>query len=171
MLKPDNSPRISVLLADEATSRGPAVGSFDPLSGWSDGVSLEKSHFCLLIKPQIVLRSSTSDSSVCLLAATQASAQVFALMDQTNADDPVSGKIMTRQVDILCCQLYGADIFPEAIPPCQVCRCSPLPLLVRTRNVFHSKFSLIFDVRVKISIAWFRKRMLHSDTINSTASG
>jgi nucleoside diphosphate kinase len=96
MLKPDHSPRISVLFADETASRGPSMGSFDPLNGWSDGVSLEKSHFCLLIKPQVVLRSSTSDSSVCLLAATQASAQVFALMDQTNADDPVSGKIMTR---------------------------------------------------------------------------
>ncbi|OBZ70530.1 hypothetical protein A0H81_09422 [Grifola frondosa] len=30
--------------------------SIDPLQAWSDGVSLRKSHFCLLLKPQVVLQ-------------------------------------------------------------------------------------------------------------------
>ena len=68
----------------------------DPLSGWSDGVSLSKSHFCLLLKPQIVLRSETDVDHICVLAAVQAKLQTFAIMDVSNAEDPISGKVMSR---------------------------------------------------------------------------
>jgi hypothetical protein len=70
--------------------------AMDPLSGWSDGVTLRKSHFCLLLKPQIVLRSEANADSVCVLAAVQAKLQSFAIMDESNVEDPVSGKIMSR---------------------------------------------------------------------------
>ncbi|OBZ70295.1 hypothetical protein A0H81_09960 [Grifola frondosa] len=70
--------------------------SLDPLQGWSDGVSLRKSHFCLLLKPQVVLRSEASTESVCILAAVQGKLKAYAIMDDSNADDPVSGKVMTR---------------------------------------------------------------------------
>jgi hypothetical protein len=73
-----------------------APDAMDPLSGWSRGVSLCKSHFCLLLKPQIVLRSETNMDSVCVLAAVQAKLQSFAIMDDSNVEDPVSGKIMSR---------------------------------------------------------------------------
>jgi hypothetical protein len=73
-----------------------ASDAMDPLSGWSDGVSLRKSHFCLLLKPQIVLRSETNADSVCVLAAVQAKLQSFAIMDTSNVEDPISGKIMSR---------------------------------------------------------------------------
>jgi hypothetical protein len=96
MLNPDHNPRASVLMGEGSTPRPPAA-TVDPLSGWADGVSLTRSHFLLLLKPQIVLRSSLNDSSV-LLAAGQATAQAFAIMDAANADDPVSGKVMTRHV-------------------------------------------------------------------------
>jgi hypothetical protein len=95
MLHPESSPRISVLMSDAPSLKRPDH-DVDPLNGWSDGVSLNKSHFCLLLKPQIVLSSDITGSSVCLLAATQATAQTFAIMDEANADDPISGKIMTR---------------------------------------------------------------------------
>lgn len=68
----------------------------DPMSGWSDGVSIRKGHFCLLLKPQIVLRSEASADAVCILAAVQGKLQSYAVMDTANADDPVSGKIMSR---------------------------------------------------------------------------
>ncbi|KAH9938206.1 golgi-body localization protein domain-containing protein [Fomitopsis serialis] len=75
-------------------------GPMDPLGGWSDGVSLRKSHFCLLLKPQIVLRSGndtdTGPDSVCILAALQGKLSSFAILDDANADDPVSGKVMSR---------------------------------------------------------------------------
>ena len=73
-----------------------AADAMDPLSGWSDGVSLRKSHFCLLLKPQIVLRSEANADSVCVLAAVQAKLQSFAIMDDSNVEDPISGKIMSR---------------------------------------------------------------------------
>lgn len=75
-------------------------GPVDPLAGWSEGVSLTKGHFCLLLKPQIVLRAgSEADSgldSVCILAAVQGKLSSFGILDDANADDPISGKVMTR---------------------------------------------------------------------------
>lgn len=72
----------------------------DPLEGWDEGVSLRKSHCCLLLKPQIVLRGeSTKDT--CVVAAAQAKLQSFAIMDVSNLDDPVSGKVMSRNYTTL----------------------------------------------------------------------
>lgn len=77
-----------------------APGAADPLDGWSQGVSLRKSDFCLLLKPQIVLRSeATAESdadSVCVLAAVQGKMKSYNIMDDANADDPISGKVMSR---------------------------------------------------------------------------
>lgn len=67
----------------------------DPLDGWSDGVTLQKAHCCFLLKPQVVLRDEGSDD-VCIVAAVQAKMQSFAIMDNANIDDPISGKIMSR---------------------------------------------------------------------------
>jgi hypothetical protein len=68
----------------------------DPMRGWAEGVSLEKGHFCLLLKPQLVLRSEASKEAVCVLAAVQGKLQTYNIMDQANIDDPVSGKVMSR---------------------------------------------------------------------------
>lgn len=68
----------------------------EPMAGWSEGVFLRKSHFCLLLKPQIVLRSETSTEAVVILAAVHGKLQTYAIMDIENADDPVSGRVMTR---------------------------------------------------------------------------
>ncbi|KAH7887657.1 golgi-body localization protein domain-containing protein [Phlebopus sp. FC_14] len=73
----------------------------DPLDGWEDGVILRKRHFCLLLKPQIILRSIEPPSeagkeSTAILAAVQAKLQSFNIMDARNLEDPISGNIMTR---------------------------------------------------------------------------
>jgi RNA pol II promoter Fmp27 protein domain len=68
----------------------------DPLDGWSEGVSLDRSHFCVLLKPQIVLSSETDADSVCVVAAGLAKLQTNAIMDDSNADDPISGRVMNR---------------------------------------------------------------------------
>lgn len=91
-----SGPRVSVLMSDDAARPSPAA--VNPLTGWSEGVTLNKSHFCLLLKPQIVLRSEADAQSVCILAAGQAKSQAFNILDDANADDPVSGRVMTRQV-------------------------------------------------------------------------
>lgn len=73
----------------------------DPLDGWDEGIVLRKSHFCLLLKPQIVLRTKEHREdlqciSTVVLAALQAKLQSFRIMDVSNLEDPVSGNIMTR---------------------------------------------------------------------------
>ncbi|KAF8138424.1 golgi-body localization protein domain-containing protein [Boletus edulis] len=72
-----------------------------PLDGWDEGVVLRKRHFCLLLKPQIILRSidpslNVDTESVAILAAVQAKLQVFKIMDASNLEDPISGPIMHR---------------------------------------------------------------------------
>ncbi|EMD40776.1 hypothetical protein CERSUDRAFT_111360 [Gelatoporia subvermispora B] len=87
----------------------------DPLDGWSKGVSLRKSHICLLLKPQIVLRSESNAESVCVLAAVQGKLKSVAVMDDSNADDPVSGKVMSRNY----ASLSGLQTFsPSATNKC-----------------------------------------------------
>lgn len=73
----------------------------NPLEGWEEGVVLRKRHFCLLLKPQIILRSTdpapdVDMESVVILAAVQAKLQTFKIMDASNLEDPVSGHIMHR---------------------------------------------------------------------------
>lgn len=94
ILTGESGPETAVHTSEDPLLKAPDV--VYPLSGWSDGVSLRKSHFCLLLKPQIVLRSETHLDSVCVLAAVQAKLQSFAIMDNINVEDPISGKIMTR---------------------------------------------------------------------------
>lgn len=71
---------------------------FNPLDGWSEAVSLNKTHFCLLLKPQCILRSEASEDSVIILAAAQATLQAYSILDTANIDDPISGRVMTRWV-------------------------------------------------------------------------
>lgn len=71
-------------------------GRVNPLSGWSDGVSLRKSHCCLLLKPQFVLRSEDVKEESCVVAAVQAKLLSFGIMDDANIDDPINGKVMSR---------------------------------------------------------------------------
>ncbi|KAH7921808.1 hypothetical protein BV22DRAFT_1114199 [Leucogyrophana mollusca] len=88
-----DSKSLSVDVDDNPSGDGGAV---DPLGGWEEGVSLRRSHFCLLLKPQIVLRSEANSEAVSVLAAVQAKLQSFKIMDDSNLEDPVSGTIMTR---------------------------------------------------------------------------
>ncbi|KAI5124944.1 hypothetical protein M0805_007371 [Coniferiporia weirii] len=74
--------------------------NFNPMDGWSEGVSLNKSHFCLLLKPQVLLSDSSKDS-VLVLAAVQATLQSFAILDTANIEDPISGRVMTRSHAVL----------------------------------------------------------------------
>ena len=78
--------------------RSPDPRSQDPLEGWADGVSLRKGHFCLLLKPQVILRSAESREAICVLAAIHGILKTYAIMDDVNIDDPACGKIMNKCV-------------------------------------------------------------------------
>lgn len=84
----------------EPTEQPNDLQHVDPLSGWSEGVALRKSHFCLLLKPQFVLRSETDEEAVCIMTAVQGKLQSYNIMDIEHADDPISGNILTRFVYI-----------------------------------------------------------------------
>jgi hypothetical protein len=84
---------VSIDIAEDVADEDGAV---NPLVGWEEGVALQKRHFCLLLKPQIVLRSEGSPDFVSVLAAVQAKLQSFTILDKSNMEDPISGTIMTR---------------------------------------------------------------------------
>lgn len=93
ILKGDNTTKVSVDVIRGKEELAP--DKMDPMDGWTEGVSLCQSHYCLLLKPQIVLRGETS-LDACIVAAAQAKLQSFSIMDLANMDDPVSGKVMSR---------------------------------------------------------------------------
>ncbi|KAJ7179036.1 golgi-body localization protein domain-containing protein [Mycena filopes] len=98
----------------------------DPLDGWFDGVSLQKGHCCLLLKPQIVLRD---EAQTCVVAAVQAKLQSYAIMDDSNVDDPVSGKVMSRTFTTLS----GLQTFSPSSPDYCGDGCVPLEVLIDFR--------------------------------------
>lgn len=93
ILKTTDSPKPSVEVRHEKPDH--TKGKIDPLDGWAEGVSLSKSHCCLLLKPQIVMRGTERKDTV-IVAAGQAKLQVFNIMDNLHMDDPISGKVMSR---------------------------------------------------------------------------
>lgn len=105
MIKGDNQTKISVEVQNKDLQD---PNMFDPMDGWAEGVSLAKSHYCLLLKPQIVLRGETPNDT-CIVAAAQAKLQSFAIMDSGNFDDPVSGKVMSRCVCLLKKSVTSAE--------------------------------------------------------------
>lgn len=98
VLRGDNSTKLPIDIIQE-TGAG-ISGIIEPLSGWSDGVSLQRSHCCILLKPQIIF-SAEAPEDKCIVAAAQAKLESFAIMDISNLEDPVSGKIMSRCVKII----------------------------------------------------------------------
>ncbi|KIY49303.1 hypothetical protein FISHEDRAFT_9609, partial [Fistulina hepatica ATCC 64428] len=101
----------------------------NPLSGWSEGIALQKSIVGHLLKPQIVLRTVDNDEAVCIAAAVQATLQSFAILDQFNKDDPISGKIMTRSY----ASLSGLQMFSPVEPLHDADGYVPLEVLIDLR--------------------------------------
>ena len=56
-----------------------------------------RTHFCLLFKPQIVLRSNLDDESVIIISANDAAIQIANVMDK-KIEDPVDGHMLTKSV-------------------------------------------------------------------------
>ncbi|KAG1892357.1 golgi-body localization protein domain-containing protein, partial [Suillus subluteus] len=117
---------VSIEVADDVAD---GDGVVNPLVGWDEGVVLQKRHFCLLLKPQIVLRNEGSTDSVSVLAAVQAKLQSFTIMDKSNLEDPVSGTVMTRSY----MSLDGLQTFcPVDLASCGD-GCVPLEVLIDYR--------------------------------------
>ncbi|KAJ7638917.1 golgi-body localization protein domain-containing protein [Roridomyces roridus] len=113
---------------EEEPVQEPPMGT-NPLEGWFEGVSLFKGHCCLLLKPQIVLRTEAASNQTLVVAAVQAKLSAYAIMDDSNADDPVSGKVMSRSFTTLS----GLQTFSPASPDYSGDGCVPLEVLIDFR--------------------------------------
>ncbi|TFK75811.1 hypothetical protein BDN72DRAFT_809463 [Pluteus cervinus] len=105
----------------------PLFDSMDPFRGWSEGISVRKAHCCLLLNPQIVMRGEPNGKA-CVVAAILTKVQSYGIMDNTNLDDPISGKIMSRTYT----SLSGLQTFAPARPQCSD-PCVPLEVLIDYR--------------------------------------
>jgi hypothetical protein len=103
------SPELAALarLAEHPRASTSTSSRIDPSEGWSDGVSIRKSHLCLLLKPQFCLQMEHRNGakgekelppSTVVISTTSASLQSFDVVDNEHADDPVNGHIMVRLV-------------------------------------------------------------------------
>ena len=163
----DTAGGLENILADAYTD-APRPG-LNPLEGWNEGVSLDQSHFCVLLKPQIVLHSESSEDSTCVVAAGVTKFKVNNIMDNENADDPINGTIMSRWVfcgvrrSCVCLSRVGhTSGFRES-------RSSRRPRPARRKtDAFRSKCLLISDARATISIDWFHKPRQRFATTGST---
>lgn len=164
VLRGDNSSKLPIDIIQETESRAPS--KTEPLSGWADGVSLQRSHCCILLKPQIILSGEASEDE-CIVAAAQAKLESFAIMDLANLEDPISGKIMSR------CVIFSEASTPSNHAPGIIrhfpgCRHLHQPRHdLRRALLFLWKSWSIYVARVMLSSASYLKRKQYSITTNS----
>ncbi|KAJ3853573.1 golgi-body localization protein domain-containing protein [Lentinula lateritia] len=138
---------------------------FDPMDGWSESVSLRKSHCCLLLKPQIVLRNRGEVDETCVVAALQAKLQSFAIMDDANADDPVTGKIMTRTYAVLS----GMQTFAPTSRVDSGDGCVPLEVLIDLRCESDAFERLVPQTDASLQYDKFNRLRLHNNVTSAVA--
>jgi len=68
----------------------------DPLHGWGEEAALSRSHYGIVIKPQVVMQSNKFVDACLIVAASDVSLQNFHILDVHNQDDPITGHIMSR---------------------------------------------------------------------------
>ena len=161
----DTAGGLENILADAYTD-APRPG-LNPLEGWNEGVSLNQSHFCVLLKPQIVLHSEASEDSTCVVAAGVTKLKINNIMDNENADDPINGSIMSRS-DSATCRFCVCSPHVGHTSGFRASRCSRRPSTAQKRmDAFQSRSSLISDARAMSLIDWFHKRRQRFDTTGS----
>ena len=163
----DTAGGLENILADAYTD-APRPG-LNPLEGWNEGVSLKQNHFCVLLKPQVVLHSEASEPSTSIVTAGVAKLKINNIMDKENEDDPINGTIMSRYVSIGCVILALCPPRAERTSDFRVSKYSRRQRPAwQGMNVFQSRFSSISNAKVTISIDWFPKPRPPFATIGST---
>ncbi|PPQ99072.1 hypothetical protein CVT24_003632 [Panaeolus cyanescens] len=163
ILRGDNSTKISVDLAKDRPLPD-QHRPIDPLDGWDDGVSLRKSHCFLLLKPQIVLHGEDPADS-CVLAAAQGKLQSFAIMDTLNANDPITGKVMSRNY----ASLSGLQIFAPTHVAASLDGSVPLEVLIDLRCESRSFERLVPQAEATFHYDKFNRLRLRNNLTSGTA--
>ncbi|KAJ3799089.1 golgi-body localization protein domain-containing protein [Lentinula aff. detonsa] len=146
-------------------NKAETTADLDPMDGWSEGVSLRKSHCCLLLKPQIVLRNRGEADETCVVAALQAKLQSFAIMDDANADDPVTGKVMTRTYAVLS----GMQTFAPTFKIDSGDGCVPLEVLIDLRCESDAFERLVPQTDASFKYDKFNRLRLHNSVASAVA--
>lgn len=68
----------------------------DPKDGISDEFSIRRTNVCVLLKPQIVLRSDIDEHSTVIITAIRARLQNYRVSDDTCPEDYVNSRVMYR---------------------------------------------------------------------------
>ncbi|KAJ9480159.1 Protein FMP27, mitochondrial [Pseudozyma hubeiensis] len=76
-------------------------GEFRPTDGISDDFNVAKSNVCLLLKPQVVLRSDIDDNSTVIVTALRARLQNYTVQDESCAEDSVNAIVLRRNCFVL----------------------------------------------------------------------
>lgn len=84
-----------ILTADSGQDEDASRGSQDQGQGLVR-TAQRKSHFCILLKPQIALHSEEEEDAVVYVAAMEASLKSVTILDLDHVDDPINGYIMRR---------------------------------------------------------------------------
>lgn len=84
------------ILARESREGPDDPNGSESLLGWEPGISERKAHLCLLLKPQVVLKSNHTEDFALLLVADHVVLRNHGIVDDANIDDPISGHIMQR---------------------------------------------------------------------------
>lgn len=92
------------MVTDAGGEKEEAAGShalldtqIDPYEGISDAYSVRRANVCILLKPQIVMKSNIDDASTVVMTAIRTRLQNYSILDPSVADeDSVNRRILTR---------------------------------------------------------------------------
>ncbi|KAJ1023449.1 hypothetical protein NDA16_003066 [Ustilago loliicola] len=89
-----------------------------PEDGISDYFNVAKSNVCLLLKPQVVLRSDVDDKSTVIVTALRTRLQNYTVEDESCAEDSVNAIVLRRNffaLDSLQCYHPSANVLSNAL--------------------------------------------------------
>jgi hypothetical protein len=86
------------LLHREDSGKRASMDAFDPHEGVSDDFEVRRSNVCVVLKPQIVLKSLISDSSTVIITAARARLHNYSVVDPRMEEDSVNERVLYRNL-------------------------------------------------------------------------
>ncbi|KAG8925646.1 hypothetical protein FRC01_009884 [Tulasnella sp. 417] len=128
-------------------------------------ITQEKSHFCVLLKPQIALHNEEEEDAVIHIAAMEASLTSHTLIDPDYIDDAVNSYVMRRHK----VKLHGMQAFVPTVlrPDSELCGV-PLEILVDFRCESGDYERLVPQTDAEFSYDKFNRLRLHNEFSNAS---
>ncbi|KAG8995921.1 hypothetical protein FRB90_012874, partial [Tulasnella sp. 427] len=131
----------------------------------SSRITQEKSHFCVLLKPQLALHNEEEEDAVVHIAAMEASLTSHTLIDPDYIDDAVNSYVMRRHK----VKLHGMQAFvPTVLRPDSELYGVPLEILVDFRCESGDYERLVPQTDAEFSYDKFNRLRLHNEFSNAS---